>query len=361
MKILRRNYSLYELYIFRKAFIGILFSYKKVINFFLVELSVLLRLKRNLGSPLHVLIEPTARCNYQCVKCEKFIGTYEDDGLVEGSMDMSFGNFCKIIDDIGDRLLTLRLWHYGEPLLNESLFEMVKYAKKKNVFVVTSSNISLLNEKAGREMISSGLDYLIVSCDGASEHTYKLYHGRDCFNIVEKNLKGLIAEKKKSGSLLPFIELQFIIMRENEKEIEEIRKFADQLGVNKLTYLRLQANRLDIQRIKNVKSIEDILPQKNSFRFSDRDRARINFCCLPWEETVIRYSGLVIPCAFDIGQTKKMGRLFEEGAYIGLNKIWNNASYVSLRRHVRRELENSPTCSCCEKRNNNNNDQINIQ
>ncbi|MHB8154891.1 MAG: radical SAM/SPASM domain-containing protein [Candidatus Omnitrophota bacterium] len=360
MKVLRRNYSFSQLYCFRKAALKIIFNYRKMINFLLVEVSVFLRLERNLGLPFNILIEPTGNCNYRCIKCEQFTGTYTDDGMVAGSKDMSFDDYRRIIDDIGDTLITLRLWNYGEPLLNKNLFSMVEYAKTKDIFVAVSSNLSLLDQEASRRVVSSGLDYLIVSCDGATEQTYNLCHGRNYFKKVINNIETLIREKKSSGSKLPFVELQFIVMRDNEGEIKAIAEVAGKLGVNKLTYLKLQADRLDINRLKRFGSIKDILPTKKSLRYSEEERKRINFCRVPWEETLIRYSGNVLACCFDIGQLYAMGKLFQEGDYGEFRKIWNNHNYRRFRKLVKASLEAIPSCSCCEKRNNNSNDQIKI-
>jgi hypothetical protein len=134
MRLFRRNYTFAETYFFRKSFISVFLNYRKIINFILVKLSRLLRMGTCLGLPFNILIEPTADCNYQCAKCEKFTDFYIDDGPIFGPKEMNFENYCKIIDDIGDTVITLRLWHYGEPFLNKDLFRM----RKEKVFLLLS-------------------------------------------------------------------------------------------------------------------------------------------------------------------------------------------------------------------------------
>lgn len=360
MKIVRRSYTFSELYIFRKAALKILLNYRKVINFILVELSLFFKVKRNLGLPFNILIEPTGDCNYRCIKCEQFTDLYTDDGLISGNKDMSFDNYRKIIDEIGDTLLTLRLWNYGEPLINSDIFLMIEYAKKKDIFVAVSSNLSLLEGDKPRKAVTSGLDYLIVSCDGASDRTYKLCHGKAYFKRVINNIKALVEEKRNLRSELPFIELQFIVMRENEKEIKDISGIAKDLGVNKMTYLKLQADRLNTVKLNSFDPVNELLPVNKIFCYDSREKKRFNFCRIPWEESLIRYSGKVIPCCFDIGQLYAMGNVFQEGRYAGFRKIWNNQNYRAFRNQIAVSLELLPTCSCCEKRDNNSNDQINL-
>jgi len=358
MKILKRGYSLSELYRLRKSIFRAILNYDKAMNYLFLRASLFLKREKVWGLPANILIEPTADCNYDCIKCEKFTAGYADDGPIDGRRNMSFEHYKRIIDEIGSTLITLRLWHYGEPLLHKDLFLMIEYAKKKGIFVVVSSNLSLLDGKTAQRMIDSGLDYLIISFDGASERTYKLYHGKDCFNRIVKNMELLISLKKKSGSEYPFVELQFIVMKENEKEMADVAALAKRIGIDKLTYQKLQADRLEATRLTKRDPDGSVLPVDGRFCFDPGQKKNIDFCSIPWEETVIRYSGLVIPCAFDIGQIQSMGRLFRNGEYQGLRRIWNGPEYQNFRGRVKKGLDLIKTCSLCEKRDNNCNDQI---
>jgi len=293
----------------------------------------------------------------ECIKCGRFSDIYVDDGSIFKGKNMSFGLYQKIIDDIGDILISIRLWHFGEPLLNNDIFRMVKYAKRKNIIVAISSNLSLLSKDTAKILVESGLDYLIVSFDGASPQTYHLYHGRDDFERVLNNIRILVKTKKKLKSLLPFIELQFIVMKENEKEIDKIKNLANELRVDKLTYLKLDTTIINLAR-KGFNSNDDILPKNKNYCLNKEEIMRINFCRIPWETTVIRYSGLIAPCVTDRGQVYKMGRLFQNNEYVGFRKLWNNNNYCSFRRRIARNINSIEICSDCLYRNHNVKDQI---
>ena len=316
-------------------------------------------MKKCLGLPINILIEPTGRCNYQCVKCERFSDIYKDDGDVFKGKNMPLEYYRQIIDDIGDTLLTLRLWHYGEPFLNADIFDMIKYAKEKNIIVGISSNLSLLTEEGAGELIQSGLDYLVISFDGASNETYNLYHGRDYFNKVVGNIRTLIKLKESLKSSLPFVELQFIVMKENEKEMEKVKGLVNELGVDKLVYQRVYIDRLDLEKLKNFNSNEDLLPANEDFRLDTEKIRSIKFCRIPWEEAVIRYSGVVLPCCADLGQKGEMGRLFQEGSYYGFRELWNNRAYRDFRRQIIDNIQKIDLCFICPQRNNNIEEQIN--
>lgn len=358
IRILRRKYKLKELFILKWSFLKILLSPRKIINFLLVKISLTFKLRRSLGLPFNILIEPTGDCNYECIKCARFSNLYADDGPTDEGKSLSFDQFSRIIDEIGDALLTLRLWHYGEPFLNRDLYRMIEYAKRKNIIVALSSNLSMLNEGASEKLVESGLDYLIVAMDGASDASYALYHGKKSFETVMRNLDALVRTKRKLKSSLPLIEIQFIVMKKNEGEVAKIKNIARDLGVDKLTYIRLDATYLNFERFKSFRSEEDVLPRNKQFRLNVEAIKRIDFCRIPWEETLIRYSGLVLPCAADYGQRYQMGRLFQVNKYVGFKKIWNSKQYRIFRQEIRDNLNTVDTCCRCTKRDNTGINQI---
>ncbi|MDD5560789.1 MAG: radical SAM protein [Candidatus Omnitrophica bacterium] len=332
-------------------------SPKKIVNFLLVSISRFLKTKDCLGLPFNINIEPTGSCNYECVKCERFSDSYRDEGQIVQGKHMPFEHYCKIIEDIGDFLLSVRLWNFGEPLLHKDIFRMISYAKKKNIIVAVSSNLSLLSAAGAEGLVSCGLDYLIVSFDGGSARTYSLYHGADYFEKVAENIKALVYAKKKLKSLTPFIELQFIVMRENEGELAQVKRLSEELGVNKVTFLRVDKEKINFRKF-NLLNRDDILPENWDYVL-DKDSIRlINRCNNPWEGTLIRYSGLVLPCVEDIGETHPMGRVFYEGRYLGFKQIWKSENYRNFRAEIKDRINDIKICRNCAQRDNNIEDQI---
>ncbi|MHB8155483.1 MAG: radical SAM protein [Candidatus Omnitrophota bacterium] len=357
IKILRRGYTILELRILSKSILRLFLSPKKIGNFLLVKISIFFRMKNCLGLPFNINIEPTGSCNYECVKCERFSDIYKDDGQLFKDKHMPFEYYCKIIDDIGDILLSVRLWNFGEPLLHKDIFRMIAYAKKKKIVVAVSSNLSLLTIRGANELVSSGLDYLVVSFDGGSPETYRLYHGVAYFEKVLENIKVLVAARKKFKSLAPFIELQFIVMKENEKEITKVKKLLEELGADKVTFLRLDDEKINFRRFK-LTNRDDILPKNSAYVLNRSAIRKINFCNNPWEGALIRYSGLVLPCVEDIEQAHAMGRVFYDGKYLGFKRIWKSDNYCNFRQEIRESINEIKICRNCAQRDNNIQDQI---
>jgi len=357
VKILRRRYTLLELCVLIKSIIRVILSPKKIGNFLLVKISLFFKMSNCLGLPFNINIEPTANCNYECIKCERFSQMYQDDGQTFEGKAMPFEYYCKLIDEIGDILLSVRLWHFGEPLFNKDIMRMIKYAKKKNIIVALSSNLSLLTSSDANALVCSGLDYLVVSFDGGSPETYNRYHGVNYFQKVVENMKLLVSVKHKLKAQTPFIELQFIVMKDNEGEIPKIKKLSAELGVNKVTFLKLDKDKINLVKFK-LSNYDDILPKNKEFVLNKNNIRRINRCNIPWEGALVRYSGLVLPCVEDIGQRHAMGRLIYNGKYLGFRRIWKNDAYCNFRRDIKDGINDIAICGNCAQRNNNIQDQI---
>lgn len=361
IKILRRTYSLSELVVMKKSLQRIMTNPRKIINFLLVKASLFLRLKKVYGLPLHVLIEPTGECIYRCIKCARFANDYEDDGLIDGSRNMSLDKFKKIIDEIGKEMLTLRLWHYGEALLHPDVLAMIKYAKGSDIFVAMSTVLPVpVTDEFAKGLILSGLDYCMITLDGVSKETYKKHHGVDNLDAVVSSAKKILNARKSAGKQTPFIEMQFVVMRDNEHEIEKARALAADIGVDKVSFQKLDANHIDVSRLLDCSSSDDLLPEDKAYRLNQTIVRSDNDCSLPWEETVIRYSGRVLVCAQDHSQKNTMGVAFKESRYLGFKDIWNGSAYRKYRKQILKNIDKNQVCRQCTKRNNSGEQTVNV-
>ncbi len=220
MKVLRRAYRLRELAVFAGDAARLALDGRRLRNLALVEASARLGLEECRGLPLHVFVEVSGDCNYRCVKCARHHPRFRDDGPVDGGRRMSYERFARLLDEIGDTLLTTRLWHYGEPLLHPDLPRMVRAAKGRGVFVAVSTNGSLLVPAVARDLVDAGLDYLIVSFDAGTRETYRLLHGADAFDAVQDHCAALSEARRAARTHRPFLEFQVVVHRQNEAEVD---------------------------------------------------------------------------------------------------------------------------------------------
>ena len=131
--------------------------------------------------------------------------------------------FTETIDDIHKELLYLIFYFQGEPYLNPDFLEMVKYASSKGIYTATSTNAHYLNDEAARKTVESGLDRLIISIDGTTQDVYQQYRVGGNLEKVLEGAKNIVKWKKELNSKTPFVFFQFLVVKPNEHQIEDIK------------------------------------------------------------------------------------------------------------------------------------------
>lgn len=303
--------------------------FKKLIIFFnksLIKLNKIFKNQTSFGRPYNVLIEPTNVCNLKCPGCPTGTGI-----LTRPKGFMSFENFKLIVNKLGPSLESIFLWNYGEPLLNKDIFKMIKYAREKNIFVMTSTNANFL---AGKEdkLISSKINKVIISLDGASRKTYQAYRKEGDFDKVVQSIKTLCL--KKSPNLK--VELQFIVMRHNEHEIPKIKKLAK---IWKVDNLSLKSVWFLDERLKE--KFKDLIPQNKKYQ---RKIEKTGWCLKPWYHLVIQWNGDVAPCCYDANGQINLGNLIHQD----FKEVWNGKKIKNLRKIMKKQYQGEKILTICQ-------------
>ena len=315
----------------------------RIYNMLLLHISKQLRLTKLLNKPITAMIEPTNYCNLHCPLCPTGAGL-----IKRKPENMSFEDFKLIINNLGDSIVHLRMWNWGEPLLNKDFSKMVKYAKSKRMFVNTSTNSFFLNEKIMSELIDAGLDQLIVSLDGASKETYNKYRKNGDFEQVVSSLKKISELKRIRGVKYPEVKLQFIVMKHNEHEIPKVIKLAKETGIDTLFF-----KTVGVMDPKLKKDIEKYIPTNKLFRryaseeLSGGLKLSGRVCDYLWDEVTVNVDGSVVSCCRDAHGKYVFGNLKKEK----LSKIWNNNKIVSFRKNILKNKNSIDICKNCSGSN----------
>ena len=280
-----------------------------------------------------LMIETTNRCNLKCTTCFS-----HQDGRAKG--DMSLKNFIKLIKSNAGHISHVSLYNYGEPLLNKSTIEMIRYAKKMGIrHVKLATNGTLLTDEKAMALVNSGLDYISISLDGASAGTYAQFRIGGDFGLVVKNIERLVEIRNQAGTGLE-IELQFIIMSHNEHEIADIEALARKLKVDKL--------RLKTVLIKKSKW-NYLLPKNNGYnRYAGAKELKT--CPKPIDELVVNSDGTVIPCCYVVGKDAEKYRLGNI-AQQTLEEIMKSGAYSNFAGNCRSDKSLNSCCAGCNEGN----------
>jgi radical SAM protein with 4Fe4S-binding SPASM domain len=293
------------------------------------------------GYPISISVEPTTSCNLRCPECPSGLRAFTRP---TGMLQKNF--FRDTIDQLHRELLYLVFYFQGEPYLNPEFLEMVKYASSKGIYTATSTNAHYLNDDNARQTVESGLDRLIISIDGTTQDVYRQYRVGGQLNKVIEGAKNIIAWKKKLQSKTPFVIFQFLVVKPNEHQANEIKTLAASTGVDEVRFKTAQI--YDFENDPN-----NLIPATQKFsRYKKNKEGKYqlknklsNHCWRLWHATVITWDGLVVPCCFDKDATHRMGDLKGKP----FREIWNNSEYQHFRASILRSRKNIDICSNCSE------------
>lgn len=318
------------------------------LNYLLVHASHVFNTSRSWGYPYHVTLEPTNACNLKCPLCPTGIGT-----LNRPKGRMTLEQFKRIIDEIGPRLARLEIAGLGEPFINPDLCRMIRYAADAGVWVHLDTNVTLINtpEKV-HDLIASGLGTLNMSIDGATQETYEKYRVNGNLAAVLENLKALVEEKKSQGVQRPEIVCQVVVTRQNEHEIDDIRRIAADLGVDRFV---AKSATLSMVRPENSADIpktlvEKFFPRNKVFRRHHvaKEQTYANGCSSLYKNAFILWTGELTTCCHDTRGVNARGNILGDERF---KKVWNSPGYQKLRKQVNTDIRKAdPLCSVCPAR-----------
>jgi radical SAM protein with 4Fe4S-binding SPASM domain len=318
-------------------------TFKKLLNWIMVEAGVHLKSKKPWGFPTHLHIEPSTLCNLKCAFCPVTNGMERPTGL------MTHDVFKKTIDELADYLFLILLWDWGEPFLNPEVYDMIFYAKQKDIKIISSTNGHVFAQPGNADkLVRSGIDAIIFAVDGISQETYEQFRKNGNLNMALKGIENVVAAKRSLKSKTPIINFRFIPMKHNEHEIPLLEDFARSLGVDVMTLKTLNPHdhgEVDV----NIATGLTFMPQDSRYRrFAyDENGSRIrlaqNPCKRPWMNPSIHWDGKVSLCTFDAQDHHVMGDLTKES----FKKIWWGEAYAAFRRQFRHNFRSIAFCDGC--------------
>lgn len=291
--------------------------------------------------PESTLIEPFGGCNIRCQMC--FQGRVDLPG---GKEYMDMDTYKRIIDEVSQFTSRLYLFWRGEPLMHPDLVEMIRYARRRNMYVFISTNAVLLTRELAKELIEAGLDFLLVGFDGASKESYERMRRGAKFERVLANIKDLVELKKSLKSYLPYVCLQMIVSSINQHELKAFRQLSKQVGADSFIEKKLNVfENYDSEKINQalrplvVKGIgADSIDQTTE---QTLNIIPDNPTCIWAKRIVIRADGELSLCCMDAQGKYEIGSA-NHGRILD---IWFSPEYQELRRKgYKRSL---PICKNC--------------
>jgi len=292
-----------------------------------------------LGKPISISIEPTTSCNLRCPECPSGLRSFtRPTGML--SQDL----YVDVIDQLADTLTYLTFFFQGEPYLHPDFLQMVGYASRKGIYTSTSTNAHYLKDQAAKDTVLSGLDRLIISIDGTTQESYESYRVGGSLERVLEGAQNIIRWKRELKSNTPHVVFQFLVVRHNEHQIEDLHRLAKQIGVDQVV--------LKTAQIYDYENGSPLIPTQEKYsRYKKNDSGIYSIknslsseCWRMWHSCVITWDGKVVPCCFDKDASHVLGELSSKS----FDDIWFGENYNAFRAtllHSRKDIEICKNCT----------------
>jgi radical SAM protein with 4Fe4S-binding SPASM domain len=333
-----------------------------MLNYLSAGLAVIEKPARARNRPLHLQVEPTNRCNLQCIFCsrEKYLGALKD---------LSLSHYRNLFLEVMPKRLTFS--GAGEPLLNPKLPEMIALAYKWGCNTVVNTNF-ILGEKLAEELVRSGLTGLRISLDGATPETYKAIRGADAFEKILAGINKVNEYKKKLGKTNPTIGIEFVVQGRNLKEMPQMIRLGRQYSVHNVNFRPLnligKEEREELLRAglgfeEYSRTLEEtsLLSKELAVRtnlsdlledvpfywggYSKSETSSNGKICLHvWLQAFVSSSGEITPCCgLQMDEGKSMGNVFSAP----FETVWNGEKYMEFRRLFKEDKITYKSCRTC--------------
>ena len=295
---------------------------------------------RHSGQPFALSIEPTTACNLGCPACPS--------GLKEFTRPTGKLNLEKHeswLRQVKKHTFYINYYFQGEPFLHPQFLDLIRTAKKHRIYTATSTNAHFIDEKKAEEIIGSGLDRLIISIDGLTQETYSSYRVHGKLDKVIAASRHLVAAKKKLNKPNPFLIFQFLVVKANEHEIDELHALAKEIGIDEVRFKTAQ--------VYDYENGNVLIPDNEKYsRYTRKSDGtyRVKFkggdhCWRMWSSAVLTWDGKVVPCCFDKDAHHTLGTLETDS----FGSIWNSEAYRDFREQVLVDRNAIEICTNCSE------------
>lgn len=270
--------------------------------------------------PAEIAIETHNYCNLRCVVCP-----YGVMQRPKGKMQPEL--FHKIVHEVAQESPGTRLWLavMGEPLMDKNIVTCLRYARDNGARRIhLNTNGTYLEGQLANDILESGVESVYIAVDAFTKDTYDKVRPPGDYNRVKRNIENFLDLRAKTIGNKTEIAVQFIVMSENESEIEEFQDYWLKRGA--VVKLRLrQGWGTDI----SAPDLQKVVGKR--------------FPC-PWllRTINIHWTGHVVQCDPDYKEEYSAGDLNHQT----IKEIWDSELAQRRERHWAGDF-NHPLCRDC--------------
>ena len=173
-----------------------------------------------------VVWNSTRACNLRCVHC------YIDAKTGKDAAELTTEQAKVLIDDLTAFGAPVFLFSGGEPFIREDLFELGKYAKRKGLRTVISTNGTLITPAIAKRVKDAGFSYVGISLDGLEAVNDKFRFHKGAFRRTLEGMRNCMENKVRVG-------LRFTINKHNFRDLPGIFDLIENEGIPRACFYHL--------------------------------------------------------------------------------------------------------------------------
>ncbi len=227
-----------------------------------------------------VLIETTYRCNEKCIHC--YLNGCRQD-------EMNLSTWIEALKYLSNRGVKLLIISGGEPLLYESIEEIIVYSRLLGMVPFLFTNGLLLKDKVSN-LHKSKICHICISLYGATKENHEIV--TQTKGSFVKTIDGLMAARENN---IP-VEIRMIVMKHNINDVNSISKLAKSVGAKLLLDYEINPtlNFSDSPMNVNVQIEENKLIEWKKKKIKVVNP--VHKCTAGREKFVISPNGTIFPC-----------------------------------------------------------------
>ena len=251
--------------------------------------------------PTDLNFETTTRCNLNCRYCgrehlvrNRLMDSGEMSSLLIERVIDQFSEISRAVNST----VSICPVGLGEPLLDPRFFDIVVSIRKRipTAKIHANTNGILLNKRNIEKVISSSLDYLVLSMNVWSREDYISLHKEDYFDLVRNNIINLLTAPRDRNFRMIVQLLDIHLNSPNISSFKEFwRQYTEPINVGIRTFHPMKDH---IRRIMSTEELDMYL------KYLGKDDTRLmedrHPCYALFGTCVINKDGYIFPCCMGL-------------------------------------------------------------
>ena len=175
-------------------------------------------------------------CNLRCKTCGQWGETgYNHEKSAEEIREIvPYETYRAMVDEVAHLRPFYYIWG-GEPYLYPDIMPLMEHMKRRKSAVGIVTNGTMMAKTADR-LVRAGVDMLMLSVDGIGAVHNEIRQEPRAWEMMMEGLDAVMEEKKKQGSVRPYVNVLATISRDNVGHLQDIADWGVERGIDLLTY-----------------------------------------------------------------------------------------------------------------------------